>query len=159
MHDAEDVLQDVFLKVHTNLASLQHHDRLESWIYQITRNAIHDYYRRDRRLSAPNLDEQPGLVTDDGDQAMAALATCLKPLMQTLPETYRQALELTTYQGLTQREVAEALGLSTPGAKSRVQRARRVLKEKLLECCNLEFDHRGEVTDYRPKRAACANCR
>ena len=62
---AEDILQDVYLKIHSKIGSLRAEDRLESWIYQITRNAIIDYYRRARpqaELSeslASSLDDEP----------------------------------------------------------------------------------------------------
>jgi RNA polymerase sigma-70 factor, ECF subfamily len=71
------------------------------------------------------------------------------------PDEYRQALLLTEYKGLTQRELAERLGLSFSGAKSRVQRAREKLKAMLLDCCHFEFDRLGKVIDYQPKCACC----
>ena len=73
-----------------------------------------------------------------------------------LPGPYRQALILTEYQGLTQKQLAERMGLSLSGAKSRVQRARKMLKELLLECCHFEFDRYGTVFDYRPRN--CKRC-
>ncbi len=67
----------------------------------------------------------------------------------------RQALILTEYQGLTQRELAERLGLSFSGAKSRVQRAREKLKQQLLECCHFELDRRNHILDYQPRCHRC----
>ena len=64
---------------------------------------------------------------------------------------------VTEYQGLTQRELAEKLGLSFSGAKSRVQRAREKLKKMLLDCCHFELDRRGKVIDYRPNCDCCSN--
>jgi len=78
-------------------------------------------------------------------------------MVDSLPADYRQALLLTEYQGLTQRELAQKLGLSVSGAKSRVQRAREKLKAMLLDCCHFEFDRRGKVIDYQPNCACCAN--
>ncbi|MEO5952736.1 MAG: sigma-70 family RNA polymerase sigma factor, partial [Chloroflexia bacterium] len=48
---ADDILQDVFLKVHTRIDTLKNQDRLESWIYQIVRNTINDYFRSQRPQS------------------------------------------------------------------------------------------------------------
>ncbi|MGO8947700.1 MAG: sigma factor-like helix-turn-helix DNA-binding protein [Ktedonobacterales bacterium] len=60
----------------------------------------------------------------------------------------RQALVLTEYHGLTQKELAERLGHSLSGARSRAQRAREQLKQQLLDCCHFEFDLRGDVLDW-----------
>src|SRR5215469_7355378 len=152
---AEDILQDVFVKIHTHIEMLKDGHKLQSWIYQIARNAVYDYYR-DRRITAGipetlDLPEEPG---ENDVEYMLALS--LKGMVDCLPDVYRQALILTEYEGLTQKELAQRLGLSFSGAKSRVQRAREKLREILLECCHLEFDRRGRIIDYHPK-ACCAN--
>ena len=54
--------------------------------------------------------------------------------------------------------MAERLGISISGAKSRVQRARAKLKAMMLECCHIDLDSRGSVIDYRPKGASCRLC-
>ena len=79
-------------------------------------------------------------------------------MINSLPEKYKQALILTEFQNLTQKELAERMGLSVSGAKSRVQRARIKLKELLLGCCSLEFDHYGNVIDYEHKCSDCKFC-
>src|SRR5436189_3475215 len=62
---SEDVLQDVFLKIHTRIDTLRNEERLPSWIYQIARNAIADYYRERRATLA--LSEVPVLAEEAGD--------------------------------------------------------------------------------------------
>jgi len=69
---------------------------------------------------------------------------------------YREALILTEYQGLTQKELGEKLGISFSGAKSRVQRAREKLKTMLLDCCHFEIDRLGRVIDYQPRCDCCS---
>src|SRR5215211_7340854 len=66
-HIAEDILQDVFLKIHTHIDTLRTPDRLTSWIYQLTRNAIADYYRAQRSTAelAETLPVADELVDDD----------------------------------------------------------------------------------------------
>jgi RNA polymerase sigma-70 factor (ECF subfamily) len=73
---------------------------------------------------------------------------------------YRQAVQLSEIEGLPQQEVADRLGLSLSGAKSRIQRGRLMLKDELERCCRFEFDRRGNVMDYepRPERTVCRNC-
>jgi RNA polymerase sigma-70 factor, ECF subfamily len=151
---AEDILQDVYLKIHAKMGGLRETDRLESWIYQITRNAIVDHYRRTRpqdELSeslAPPLDEEPDATTQ--------LASSVQGMLNCLPDKYREALELTELQGLSQVELAARLSITVSGAKSRVQRAREKLKEAFLDCCHFEFDKLGKIMNYHPKCEQCA---
>lgn len=158
-HDGEDILQDIFLKIHNNIENLKNMEKFDAWAYRITRNAIADYYRR-RRTLAP--DAAP--ASEAGMDAAVEEATagnplsCIRPMIDHLPEKYKQAIIMTEYKGLTQKEMAEKLGLSVSGAKSRVQRAREMLKNMLLQCCHFEFDRRGNIIDYRHKLNSCPFC-
>ena len=79
------------------------------------------------------------------------LDACIQEMIANLPSTCRQALMLTTYEGLTQKELSAHLNISVSGAKSRVQRARKRLKAQLLSCCQLELDSFGKIIDYTPR--------
>lgn len=152
---AEDLLQEVFVKIHQSIGSLEDETKLESWVYQITRNTIIDYYRTTKshaELETPPAYEEEYIATD----AAAQIASGLREFVEELPEHYRRAIELTEFEGLTQREMGEKLGLSASGAKSRVQRARELLKEMLLECCHFTFDNRGGIVDYQGNCQQCA---
>lgn len=167
--DAEDILQDVFLRFHQRRDTVQHADRLGAWLFQITRNAIIDYYRapsRRRELAAGSsleltADEHGHTVHEeelDGDprQAQAELASCLRPMIAQLPAHYREAVALVDLAGLTQGAAAEQLGLSVSGMKSRVQRGRRALRTILQECCRVHLDAAGRVVDYETRAGSCA---
>lgn len=154
-HAVDDILQDTYLRLHTHLSSLREPERITSWVYQITRNAIHDYYRQGQRRPVAELPEdlaQPA-ETDDPERE---LAHSLSAMVDCLPEKYREALVLTELQGLKQHELADKLGLSVSGAKSRVQRAREQLKAIYLDCCHVELDRLGGVVGYEPRCEACA---
>lgn len=156
-HNAEDILQEVFLKIHARIDTLRDEEKLQSWMYQIARNVIADYYRQHKATVALSeallLPEEP-VVDDD---VVKDLLPGVRTMVNSLPDEYRQALLLTEYEGLTQRELAERLGLSLSGAKSRVQRAREKLKAMLLDCCHFEFDRLGKIIDYQPNCACCTN--
>jgi RNA polymerase sigma-70 factor, ECF subfamily len=155
---AEDILQDVFVKIHVHIDSLQHEDRLESWVYQIVRHAITDHYRA--RKPSLNVDDIPLAIEEEEDEdAIKELAPCVKAIISALPENDRDALMMTTFGGLNQKELAEKLSISPSGARSRVQRAREKLKELLLNCCHFEFDHLGNMIDYQPRPDCCPKCR
>src|SRR5437667_6598619 len=152
---AEDILQDVFLKIHSHIGSLKESDKLQSWIYQIARNEIADFYRAHKLTS--ELTEVAYLPEDPFDDVVGDLLPYVKKLVDDLPPDYRQALILTEYEGLTQRELAERLSISISGAKSRVQRAREKVKLMLLRCCHFEFDHLGRIIDYESNCDCCVN--
>jgi RNA polymerase sigma-70 factor, ECF subfamily len=157
---AEDLLQDVFLNIHQRMYSLRDVKKLEPWIYQITRNAIIDYYRSTRATTTLDVPEALQLAEDLPDEdVITELFPCVRAMVKSLPAQDRQALVLTEYQGLTQKELAERLGLSFSGAKSRVQRAREKLKQQLLACCHFELDNLGHVINYQPRCAHCCGAR
>ncbi|NMB55943.1 MAG: RNA polymerase sigma factor SigZ [Leptolinea sp.] len=152
--DVEDTLQDVFLKIHSSLASIRDVEKIESWVFQITRNCIADHYRKSDRQP---LEADLILMEDDpGDDTAAGLAPYISEIVRSLPDIYREAILLTDYQGHNQNEAARMLGISVSGFKSRVQRARAMIKETMLTCCHFEFDARGILFDYREHCCCCS---
>lgn len=154
---AEDILQDVFLRIQKRLGQLRDPARLQGWLYLIARNAIIDHYRTRREtVELPeSMAAEPGPDAPDVEGLKAAF----RRMIYSLPEPYREALVLTEFDGLTQQQLAERAGISLSGAKSRVQRGREQLKELLHECCTLEFDRRGKVIGCEPRAASvCLEC-
>lgn len=156
--DADDILQNVFYKIQTNIGSLKNTEKLHSWVYTIAKNSIMDFYREHKYDQL--LTELPdGLAYYQAEiNANEEIAECLKTMIQYLPEKYKSAIILTEFQNLTQKELSEKMGLSLSGAKSRVQRARVKLKEMLIGCCSLEFDHFGNIIEYQHKNKNCKFC-
>ncbi|MEI6309854.1 MAG: RNA polymerase sigma factor SigZ [bacterium] len=152
---AEDLLQEVFLRIHGGICCLKEEERVESWVYQITRNTIIDFYRSRRTSEDLPEDLAVEMEADEGEDSPAELAPYLREVVQALPEPYRAALMLTVYEGLNQRELADRLNISFSGAKSRVQRAREKVREILLSCCHLELDRCGRVIDYQERCCCC----
>ena len=153
---AEDIVQEVLLKAYERLDSLEEQQKILSWLYQITRNAIIDYYRSRNATEVLQESLIPQSI-DVKEEVEKDLASCIIPLLEQLPPHYREALMLSEIKGLTQKEVASKQGVSLSGAKSRVQRGRKMLKTVLLECCKIEFDRRGNIIDYEPSQK-CTNC-
>jgi len=163
--EADDLLQEVFVRVHRHLDQVKEPDRLVAWIFQITRNAIIDYYRspgRRREISVGLVDDWEGdganSIEEPDDTAKTELSACLRPMIERLPEDYRQAIELVELDGLTQKEAAQRMGLSLPGMKSRVQRGRKQLKVLLEDCCLIELDGRNGVIDFEHRRPDAPSC-
>jgi RNA polymerase sigma-70 factor, ECF subfamily len=157
---AEDIVQEVMLRVHRQVGGLDRAEAVGAWIHTIARNAISDHYRSAtvRRELASGSEVVPEATAEpepDSRDVRGELAACVAPLLKRLPQTYREALSLTELEGLTQAEAAHRLGLSVTGMKSRVQRGRRQLKQVLIQCCAVERDVRGGLTGYRPQHGSC----
>jgi RNA polymerase sigma-70 factor, ECF subfamily len=160
---AEDILQEVMLRIHRHAAELERSQAVGAWVHQIARNAIADYYRRAavRREQPTGIDfdrHEPPLSESASAELRSELAACLGPLLERRGAPYREAITLTELEGLTQAGAAARLGLSASGMKSRVQRARSQLRELLVGCCEIEVDRRGVITSYEPRRTPC-DCR
>jgi RNA polymerase sigma-70 factor (ECF subfamily) len=150
--EAEDLLQDVFVRVVRHLGTLRATDRPEAWLFQIARNALRDTLRarqrRDGRTDPLEIDlpAEPDMAAVR--QAEAELAPCLTAMIGRLAEPYRTAIDLTSVRGLTQADAARYAGISVSGMKSRVQRGRERLRQMLVACCQIDVDVRGGVSDF-----------
>lgn len=149
---AEDIVQDVILKAYTHRGELKDPRKLRPWLYQITRHTLVDYYRSRKRLEELP-EDLAGEAADESSRIHQELARCLLPLLDTLPAAYRRALRVTEFEGATQQDLASREGLSLSGAKSRVQRARNMLREVLLQCCRVEMDRKDGMTECDNERA------
>ncbi len=152
---SEDLVQEVFVRVHQKMCTLKNSERLESWLYQIARNVIIDHYRSRKTFVeiSDNLSE-PEIQSIEPD-ASDELSGSMRRMAEELPEPYREALLLTEFGGMSQQEMANHLGISVSGAKSRVQRARQKIKDDLLRCCHFEFDRYGRVIDFWEHCCCC----
>ncbi|MFI5357555.1 MAG: sigma-70 family RNA polymerase sigma factor [Opitutales bacterium] len=151
--DADDLLQEVFVRIHKALPVLREPARLQGWVYRIARNAVIDHYRT-RREHLP-LDFDLEAADPEGRDAVD-LSGSLRKFMAALPPAYREPLVRHEFQGEALPDVAVALGLTLSATKSRVRRARLMLRKMLDQCCRFEFDQRGRVIEAVPrKRCDC----
>jgi RNA polymerase sigma-70 factor (ECF subfamily) len=154
--DADDVLQEILLRMHRGVTTLEESERFGPWVYGIAKRAIADHFRDRARhpLASSSISETNAERTgsdDGGDELESELAECVALFVARLPSPYREAITLTELEGLTQREAAEMLGLSVSGMKSRVQRGRAQVREMFESCCELSIDARGRVTSCDPR--------
>ncbi len=142
--EADDILQQLYLKLYRNCEQLQQVQNMSAWLYQVTRNAVNDYFRGQGKSISIAKEEE---IADDLKQEPNQLEVemLVLPLLQLLPPAYAEPLRLSEIEGISQKEVAERLGISYSGAKSRVQRGRQLLKQKFMECCHLEMGRNGEL--------------
>ena len=147
---ANDILQRAFLRMHKSIDAGTAPEQPQAWVFSITRNAIADHYREEsaeqrRRTNAANLppeDRAEHIATDTG--VAAELARCMEPMLLGLEQPYREALRMTSLEGMTQGAAAKKAGISLSGMKSRVQRGRAKLRDLFETCCTIEVDARGK---------------
>ncbi len=154
----DDIVQDVFLRMHRNLHALRDEQRFGPWVYQVARSAIAEHRRARARHPLVSSGASPHLeVLQEGDDRAVEqeLASYVAPFVAMLPSPYREALTLTELEGLTQKEAADMLGVSLSGMKSRVQRGRERLRGLLEDCCEIALDARGHVIACEPRDAGC----
>jgi RNA polymerase sigma-70 factor (ECF subfamily) len=154
---ADDILQDVFLKILSKIDTLKNTDKLQSWLYQITRNVISDYYRQQQKENKLTI-QQPELVFQDERNAMKEAESWIGLYVRGLPQNYRKAVELSELEGKSIGQIAEELNISYTNARARVQRGRQALKKSLTDCCTFHVDVYGNVIDYQRKDPNCKNC-
>ena len=158
LDDAEDILQDVFVRIHRGLPSLTDTDRLLPWVYRITRNAITDRSRR--RAGPASLNHEPTSDDFSDEDHRDEIGRCLNQMLLRLPQTDHEALKQVELENVSQKDLAKQTGLSISGAKSRVQRARQRLKNELLACCEYQFDRYGQpISDAYPPCKNDCGCR
>jgi RNA polymerase sigma-70 factor (ECF subfamily) len=149
---AEDIVHDVFIKVHNKSHQVKEADKIVGWIYQITRNTVADHYRLNQKNAAQASIDWESSYHEFNE----CVAHCLKSLMGGLPVEYRVPLELAELDGLSQYEIADRLRISYSGARSRVQRARRLLRKKLDELYTIKTDAYGNVILCEDKIQCCS---
>ena len=107
----EDILQDVFLKIHTRIDTLRNEEKLQSWIYQIARNAIADYYREHR--ATLELSEAPALLEEPGDDDIVnELIPSIKAMVDSLPAA--TSGDVTALPGVSRTHAARTRGKAWP---------------------------------------------
>jgi RNA polymerase sigma-70 factor (ECF subfamily) len=126
---AEEVAQDVFLKLHTKLGALESPDHVKFWLRKTASHRSIDYARK-RRSGAVALDDAPELSVD-ADPGDPFLRERLKSLIASLPETPRMVMILRYQEELMPEEIAGVLGMPVRTVKSHLHRSLAMLREKI----------------------------
>lgn len=154
-HDlAKDLLQEVFIKIHTKVDSLKNTEVLAAWLFTVTRNTINDYYRSKQAFNKEKTFLELNGYGFEDDDIVNLCETCLYLFLEELPEKYREAIMHTDLGDLSQKEYAKQVGISYSGLKSRVQRGREQLNAHFKACCFVE-NEKGESTCINKNNFAC----
>ena len=146
--DAEDMLQDLFIKAMRQGERFCAIGNARAWLFEVARNALADRLRLKREMI-----ELPADLANEADEVdvVDSLVACLPRVLSELRPEDRDAITLCDLQGVPQDEYARRKGLSLSGAKSRIQRARKRLREQLSQACQVRLDEAGQVSDFVPR--------
>jgi RNA polymerase sigma-70 factor (ECF subfamily) len=147
-HDAQDMLQDLFLKAMRQDKQFCEIGNARAWLFEVARNALADRLR----LKKEQVELPDDLVAGhDEPAAVASLSACLPRALSELSDEDREALTQCDLEGMTQEGYAHLKGITLPAAKSRVLRARKRLREHLTAACQVRFDEAGKVCCFVPR--------
>jgi RNA polymerase sigma-70 factor (ECF subfamily) len=158
--EAEDLTQETFLRVHRRLESLRNPATLSTWLYRIATNVCRDHFRKpSQRHDVESLDgDDSEIEVEDRDAPRVdevidrvEMSACVKSYIDSLSDSYRTVILLHDLEGMTNPEIAEALGCSLATVKIRLHRARLRLRETLEKVCSFSRDDRGVLVCERKK--------
>lgn len=150
--DAEDILQDVFVRVAKNKQKLGAAVEPLAWLFTVTNSVIADHFRKKARGVPHGTAKIEDIPAPPASKEQDSLR-CLHPLVKNLPDKYRDAVQYVDIKGKAQNTFAKAQGVPISTAKSRVQRGRKMLKLAILECCYVELSDAG--VDLSPRGNCC----
>lgn len=146
-HIAEDILQEVSLKLYDNLTKKTVIKNYKNWLFQVARNAIADYYRKNKKHTEIILN-----TSETSINSSACVCDLSEFVIKNyLPEEYSTPLYLSDIEQKKQQEIAEILNLSLTATKSRIQRARKKLKELITNCIDISYNKKGQISDFQLK--------
>ena len=152
---ADDLLQEVFVKIHMLIGQLKDENKLQSWVYQVARNTVYDYFRSHGHTADLDVNEVELTEEDSDTQFMSETIEDMVKMMSEMPAEYCDVLCLTELGGMSHKEYAEKKGLSHTAIKTRAFRARNKLKDMLMKCCHYQFDKYGTVINIQPAGCFC----
>jgi RNA polymerase sigma-70 factor, ECF subfamily len=127
--DAEDILQDIYIKLHKNINNLNDNKKIISWVDRITQNTINDYYKKNYRIKNINFEEYyENLTQDEKNNLNDEVLISIKKIISELPKNSKEIIELYEFKNLSHKEISKQLEIKENTSKSRLKRA----KEKLI---------------------------
>ncbi|HEY7800126.1 MAG TPA: sigma-70 family RNA polymerase sigma factor [Hyphomonadaceae bacterium] len=124
-HEAEDLVQDVLLALHTKRATFDASQRLTAWVYAIAQYKLIDHLRRSKRRGVmASIEDETSLFTDEGDGTASG---DIDTLLNHLPEKQRETIRLVKLEELSVREAASKAGISEADVKVSVHRGLKKL--------------------------------
>ncbi|MCS3795663.1 sigma-70 family RNA polymerase sigma factor [Niastella sp. OAS944] len=149
--DCHDIMQEVYLKILLNINKVEQADNMAAYLVTLTNNTVIDHFRKSKPVAYTDITEN-GIPGDDviKDQSLQLADCCLRPMIESLPDIYRDALVATELENMKLKDYAEKAGISLSNAKVRVQRAKEKLRDIIMQCCSYDFDKYGNIIECNP---------
>jgi RNA polymerase sigma-70 factor (ECF subfamily) len=146
--DADDLMQDLFVKALAQGDQFCNIVNKRAWLFEVARNALADRFRIKREM----VELPEDLVAEEvANEAVAQLSACLPRVLCELSAKDREAIDLCDLRGMSQADYAAYAGLNLSAAKSRLQRARQKMRQKMVLACQVTLDAQGHVEDFVPR--------
>ena len=168
--EAEDLTQEVFMKVNRGLEGFEGKSSLSTWIYRLATNAALDklhsrpFRENKRKISLNNIEDEPEAEDKDistqekelsaeREAIRAEMNECIREFVDKLPEYYRTVIILSELKDLKNQEIAEILDISLDAVKIRLHRARIKLKEEFEAGCDFYYNQDSELSCDRKQKS------
>lgn len=151
---ADDLLQETFIKVHVKLDSLKDDRKIKAWVFSIARYTVIDCFRQNNLRHS--IDEKD--IVEEQANSEHTREDCLRGIIKALPKKYRSPLILADIQGLKQAQISERLDLPLPTVKSQIQRARKLVAQGFVECCDFKVNEAGYLIGELQEKENCKIC-
>jgi len=145
---AEDLIQDVFEKAMLQGEQFCTIKNARAWLFKVARNALIDHYRaQHEQVELPD-----DMVADMPEsEAVDNLSECIPRILSELSKDDREVITLCDLNNVSQQRYAEMKGISLSAAKSRIQRARKRMRQQLENSCQIQLDETGNVCCFVPR--------
>lgn len=160
----DDVLQQVFLRVHTRLSTLTHDWALQSWLYRITHHSIIDRYRKEQNWSHTKMHDayrdtlEKDQSQDNQKKIYTNIESCLVPMIDSLDPLHADVMKRTLDPDMTYAMIAQELWISESYVKVIVHRSKKKLKASYEQCCYQYTDWKWHIIDtWCSNNCGCAN--
>jgi len=142
--EAEDMLQNGFIKVFNKIADYRGEGSFEGWMRRIMVHSSIEYYRKYHKMvQLVDIEDAAGHTSVDAQATSTLAANELMALIQQLAPGYRIVFNLYAIEGFSHREIAEITGISEGASKSQLSRARSVLKEQIVKMEGKRYGYAG----------------
>lgn len=143
IQDAEDVLQEGFIKVFRNISNFRRAGSFEGWIKRIMVNSAIDHYQKELKHSFHNeIDQDLGIPEEPNEDSYLSAYEFtqeqLLKMVRELPQGYRMVFNMYVMEGFNHKDIAETLQISENTSKTQLMKARRMLKRRVLHLVSQE---------------------
>lgn len=159
----DDLLQEVFIKVHTKVSDVTDITKLKSWLFTVANNTVLDYFRTskknkviaDNKIAEKDIEDVANYSVNFYEHSEQ---DCLHGILKNLDKKYRTPLFMADIQGYKQQEISKILDLPLSTVKSQVQRARKMITQGFMDCCGYELNEKGKLVGELKSKEDCKVC-